>query len=346
MSMTDVTVVGAGPIGLATAIFAAQAGLSAVVLDAGPRDGDKACGEGLMPGTKPLLDQLGIDPPGHPLEGVVYAQGAHRVEHRFPGPAGRGVRRTALREALLRKAVDLGVQVREEKYTSLTQTKDEVCLTTEQGATLTSRYAIGCDGLHSKVAQDMGVVKAVPRSAKRYGLRQHFFVKPWSSLIEVYYSKDAEVYITPVSDNTVGVAVLGRKGVNLETAVAGIPQLHTRLAGAEPASTLRGAGPFPHRARTQRVGRVLLVGDSGGYVDAITGEGLRVGFAQALAAIEALAIDTPAGYPKAWKKVTREFRVLTKGLVALASSPLRSSIVPLAHALPGLFGVVVNRLAR
>lgn len=346
MSTTDVIIVGAGPIGLATAIFAAQAGLHTLVLDGGPRDGDKACGEGLMPGTKPLLDELGIDPPGHPLEGVVYAQGTKRVEHRFPGPAGRGVRRTALRDALVAKALELGVEVREEKYVSLTQTSDEVSVTTDGGDTLSARYVIGCDGLHSKVAADMGVVKAVPRSAKRYGLRQHFFAKPWSSLIEVYYSKDAEVYITPVSVDTVGVAVLGRKGVNLDTAVAGIPELHSRLRGAEPASTLRGAGPFPHRARTQRQGRVLLVGDSGGYVDAITGEGLRVGFAQARAAIDAIARNAPGNYPTAWKSVTREFRLLTKGLVALASSPLRSSIVPLASSLPGLFGLIVNRLAR
>jgi len=35
--------VGAGPIGLATAIFARQAGLGVTVLDGGPTDGDKAC---------------------------------------------------------------------------------------------------------------------------------------------------------------------------------------------------------------------------------------------------------------------------------------------------------------
>ena len=346
MSTTDITIVGAGPIGLATAIFARQAGLTTRVLDGGPADGDKACGEGLMPGTAPLMAQLGIDPPGHPLEGVVYAQGTKRVEHRFPGAPGKGVRRTQLREALLKKATDSGVSITREKYVSLEQDEQSVIVTTDSGETHTSRYVIGCDGLHSSVAADLGVVKPVPRSAKRYGLRQHFATPPWSSLIEVYYSKDAEVYITPVSVDTVGVAVLGRKGVNLEHAVAGIPDLAARLAGAAPASTLRGAGPFPHKARTQRTGRVLLVGDSGGYVDAITGEGLRVGFAQARAAIDSLKSDSPWRYPRAWKKVTREFRVLTQGLVALASSPLRGSIVPLAHAVPSLFGVIVNRLAR
>ncbi len=94
------------------------------------------------------------------------------------------------------------------------------------------------------------------------------------------------------------------------------------------------------------MGRVLLVGDAAGYVDAITGEGLRVGFAQAREAIRAIATERPGDYPRRWRAVTRDFRVLTRGLVMLASSPLRGSIVPLARALPRVFGIVVNRLAR
>jgi len=70
VSTLDLVIVGAGPAGLATAIFARQAGLSVCVLDGGPTDGDKACGEGLMPGVAPLLAELGIDPPGEELVGV------------------------------------------------------------------------------------------------------------------------------------------------------------------------------------------------------------------------------------------------------------------------------------
>ena len=140
--------------------------------------------------------------------------------------------------------------------------------------------------------------------------------------------------------------MLGPKGVNLEETVAAIPEISQHLEGATSVSELRGAGPFPHRVRKARVGRVVLVGDAAGYVDAITGEGLRVGFAQAREAISAIADNRLASYPRRWRVVTREFRVLTRGLVLLASSPLRRSIVPLARALPSVFGMVVNRLAR
>ena len=47
--MRDLVVAGGGPVGLATALYAAHAGLDVVVRE--PRTGpiDKACGEGLMP---------------------------------------------------------------------------------------------------------------------------------------------------------------------------------------------------------------------------------------------------------------------------------------------------------
>ncbi len=43
----DVLVAGAGPVGLATAIYAAKSGLEVVVADPRSGDMDKACGEGL-----------------------------------------------------------------------------------------------------------------------------------------------------------------------------------------------------------------------------------------------------------------------------------------------------------
>ena len=54
----------------------------------------------------------------------------------------------------------------------------------------------------------------------------------------------------------------------------------------------------------------------------------------------------PQDYPAAWAKVTRDFRVLTSGLVRAASSPLRGGIVPLAARAPWLYSAAVERLAR
>ena len=100
----DVLVVGGGPVGLAAAIEARLAGLSALVLEPRPGPVDKACGEGLMPGALRSLHRLGVDPDGYPLAGIAYVGGPRRVEHRFSEGVGRGVRRTVLHAARAARA--------------------------------------------------------------------------------------------------------------------------------------------------------------------------------------------------------------------------------------------------
>src|SRR6185437_3469572 len=98
----------------------------------------------------------------------------------------------------------------------------------------------------------------------------------------------AEAYVTPVSDDLVGVAVLGPgDGTRFEGWLPEFPELYGRLAGAEPATAVRGAGPLRQRATRRVAGRALLVGDASGYVDALTGEGISLGLAHARAAVAA-----------------------------------------------------------
>ena len=336
----DLIVAGGGPVGLAAAIEARLAGLTVVVVEPRADVIDKACGEGLMPGAVPLLARLGVDPPGMPLRGVSYRSGSHRADHRFSVGEGRGVRRTTLHAALAARASELGVEHQTDKVAQITQDATGV-----NAAGLRGRWMFGCDGLHSRVRREIGVELPPGRRGRRYGVRQHFEVAPWSDLIEVHWSRRVEAYVTPVADDTVGIALLGRPGLDFAAELAAIPAL-AFLGEAMPASSLRGAGALRQRTSRRHVGRVLLVGDASGYVDAITGEGLRLGFAQARAAVDAVVHGRPGGYEDAWTTISRDFRVLTTGLVGLASSPLRPAIVPLAHALPRAYGGIVDRLAR
>ena len=345
----DVIVVGGGPIGLAAAIEARLEGLSVAVIEPRPGTIDKACGEAVMPGAVAALARLGVFPEGHTIAGFRYldAKGAS-MAHRFGSGTGIGVRRTALHDALTSRAAELGVIRIEAKVSALEQDADSVTV-----AGLRGRWLLGCDGLHSSVRRLADLERKPARTStgadrRRYGLRQHFEVSPWTDLVEVHWGKAAEIYVTPIGSELVGVAVLGPQHTDFAAALAATPALRQRLAGASPVNELRGAGPLRQRTAARSRGRVILVGDASGYVDALTGEGIRVGLAQAHEAIAAILPDGGGAraYERASARATRDFRIITTALLTAAQSPVRGAIVPLARTLPGVFGAAVDRLAR
>src|SRR5882762_7612553 len=57
---SGVLVIGGGPAGLAVAIAARRKGFDVTVADGAKPPIDKACGEGLMPGTVTALRELGV----------------------------------------------------------------------------------------------------------------------------------------------------------------------------------------------------------------------------------------------------------------------------------------------
>jgi flavin-dependent dehydrogenase len=118
------------------------------------------------------------------------------------------------------------------------------------------------------------------------------------------------------------------------------------LAGASRGQA-RGCGPLRQVVSRRVAGRVLLVGDAAGYEDALTGEGISLAVKQAAAAVDAIVDDAPSSYEAAWHRVTRNYRLLTRGLV-LASTPTlaRRAIVPAAATLPAVFQSAVNVLAH
>lgn len=343
----DVLVVGGGPVGLAAALEARRAGLSALVVEPRGTPVDKACGEGLMPRAVELLRRWDVDPDGRPLAGIAYVRDDLRAEHRFAGSPGRGVRRTVLHAALAARAEAAGVDRLTARVGDLRQDAGGVT-----AAGVRARWLLGCDGLHSAVRRLArleapargGPAAARSRSGRRFGVRRHYRVAPWTDLVEVHWGRHAEAYVTPVGPDLVGVALLGPAPVDVDAELAAMPALAARLVGAPVDAADRGAGPLRQRTRARTAGRVLLVGDASGYVDALTGEGLRLGFAQAVAAVAHL--DDPAGYERAWTAATRDYRMLTSTLVAVATSPLRGALVPAAVRLPPVFAGAVERLAR
>jgi flavin-dependent dehydrogenase len=414
--MIDVLVAGGGPVGLATAICCAQAGMSVVVAEPRGAPIDKACGEGVMPAAVRRRATLGVTPDGYPLRGIRYVDAAHQADARFRHGDGLGVRRTVLHAALAARAAALGIPVLPAKVTTFTQNAGHVT-----AAGVEARYLVAADGLHSTIRRALerdahaagnGALSRPRPGARtappsRYGLRKHYRVAPWTDLVEVHWTPDAEAYVTPVSADVVGVALLfakrsrdfslpqaahrdmppqsarrhsdpadtaatarsgrgdavllhadpvsssgtrengGADDIDFKLRLAAFPALLDRLTDAAPASELRGAGPMRQDVRRRVHGHVLLVGDASGYVDALTGEGLGVGLAQAEALAACLAADRPADYERAWRRASGPAWRFTAGLLWSRNQPLLGPrLVPFAQHFPWIFTTLVNHIAE
>lgn len=341
----DYAIVGGGPAGLAVAIEAALAGKSAVIVERCRGAVDKACGEGLMPPGVVKLRALGVEIPAsgcHPFTGIRYLDGEVIAEATFAevasGGTGLGVRRLALSEAMFTRAAALGVTLYQgTEAMGWAEDAGGVTLETTRGP-VRARWLVAADGLHSRVRKDAGI-EATPLSSagRRLGIRRHFTVKPWSDKVEVWWGDGVEAYVTPVGPERVGVAFLwsGGKG-NHEAFLHHFPTLAARLGAAE--STVRGAGPFGVRVSRRTKGRVLLVGDAAGYLDALTGEGLSLAFESAEALVRATIAGAPDRYEADWTRITRRHLFLTGLLLQVARRPwLRRRMVKALRRFPSGF---------
>ncbi|MGW0552407.1 NAD(P)/FAD-dependent oxidoreductase [Streptomyces altiplanensis] len=336
--MIDLLVAGGGPAGLATAIHAASAGMEVVVIEPRAAPVDKACGEGIMPGGVRALEALGVRVGGRALNGIRYVDGRHRAQAVFSDGHGLGVRRTELHAALARRAAEAGVEILTGRVGEVRQSTDAV---TAGG--LRARWLAAADGLHSPLRHSLGL-DLPSRRPRRFGLRRHYRVAPWTDFVEVHWSVSGEAYVTPVGDGLVGVAVLSTAKRGFDAHLARFPHLLPLLEGPC-AGPVRGAGPLRQRARRRTAGRVLLVGDAAGYTDALTGEGIALALASAEAAVRCLRAGRPQAYERHWRRLSFRHRLLTEGLVRMSGHAAAARlVVPAAARMPSVFAAAVRVL--
>jgi flavin-dependent dehydrogenase len=302
---------------------------------------DKACGEGLMPHAIELVRRLGVEPAGKPFHGITYRDDRGRsVTARFRGGAGRGVRRTALHAGLLEAATAAGVRLEHGDIGSVSQDALSV-----HCSGFRSRYLAAADGLHSPIRAALGLARP-SNGARRWGIRRHILMAPWSDCVEVYWSDHTEAYVTPVADDCVGIAILTTRKGGFDEHFDAFPALRERVNGQAHGPD-RAAGPLRQRVRNRTAGRVMLVGDAAGYVDALTGEGLGIAFGAAELLVECVTADRPQDYDRRWRGMSRRYRVLTAAVLQATATPaVRSRIVPAAAHFPGVFRRAVNLLAE
>ena len=339
---TDVFIIGGGPAGLAAAIAARQRGFNVTIADGARPPVDKACGEGLMPHTFSALRDLGISlsaSDGFPFHGLRFWERNTSAEADFPEEHGLGVRRVVLHQVLLERAQSMGVRL-------LWQTpvigicNDEVLLA---GGTICARWIVGADGVSSRVRQWCGLNHQT-HGAHRYASRGHYRVEPWSRHVEVYWGECAQAYVTPVGVRAVCVAVVSRcPGVRLSSLQEKFPELARRLDHATCIGAERGAVTVTRQLKSVHRGAVALVGDASGSVDAIAGDGLNLGFRQALALATAMQAGDLGAYQQAHRRLARRPSCMARLMLLLDSrAALRRRTIAALAAHPEVF----SRLLR
>lgn len=352
-ALVDVVVVGGGPAGAAAAAGLARRGAAVVLVEASEHPRPKACAEYASPRIVEELARIGLLPEAWrqtavPLDGMELHAGGHRVRIASADRRGRrsawGLDRTRFDARLAEHASASGATVLERtKTTGLLHERGRVAgvrLTRPDGRdeTLRADWVIGADGARSNVARMAGV-EARLRVPRRLGLVAHY--EPIEGLAdhgEMHAAHGWYVGLAPVSGAlNVGMALpmdpAGPAEARWARAIAGLPAVAERLAGARRIGPIRGAAPIGHRVTRTAGPGWLLVGDAAGFVDPFTGEGIHRALRGARAAADAIAAggDVAARYADERRR-------------AFAAKSALSWLVQGFLAVPGLLGHAVGRL--
>jgi flavin-dependent dehydrogenase len=318
MVKTDVAIAGGGPAGLAAAIAARRKGLSVAVFEGVASKGpvDKCCGEGLMPDALEALGELGVEIPASarmPIGGVRFIECGHAAEARFFGQIGAGVRRTTLHSILMEHAREAGAllyfgrPVRGLAFGGILAGDEEV----------RCRWIVGADGSQSAMRRAAGL-ESPSVCQRRFGLRRHFRIEPWTDLVEAYWAHRVQAFVAPVGESEILVAILSSDPhLRYPEALRLFPALEARLGGARATSNVRGSLTASRRLDRVATHNLALLGDASGSVDSVTGLGLCMSFQQAVALGEAMANEDLSFYATEHHRLAKRPRMMESVMLSM-----------------------------
>ncbi|HEX9610198.1 MAG TPA: NAD(P)/FAD-dependent oxidoreductase [Candidatus Limnocylindria bacterium] len=311
MRHVDLLVVGAGPAGSALAASMSRAGASVLLIESSRHPRPKACAEYASPRIIEELARIGLPPDDWtdaavPLDGMRLHAGGRATIVRYADRSGPrsawGVERQMFDARLASHAAECGAELRVRSSAVRLETaggrvrgawiRDRA---TGRENLVTADWTVGADGVRSTIARLVGVERPV-RFPRRLGLVAHYSgVDGLTDHGEMHVGAGGYVGLAPVpgGELNVGMALplegrLGSSRSRFEGAIAAIPAVAQRLAGARRVTPIRGAAPIGHRVSRVAGPGWLLIGDAAGFVDPFTGEGIHRALRSARAAADAL----------------------------------------------------------
>lgn len=331
MTLTaDVIVAGAGPAGAVAARALASSGLSTLVVDRAAFPRNKPCGGGISVRVLkrfPWLESALVGVDVHRvsrlhLEGPRHASLSLATDD----PAVLLIRRVEFDHALVRAAAAAGARIESGfEIAQVTAGADGVTLQARDGRRCSAPFVVAADGVHSVIAKRTGVNSRWPRTHLAIDMMEE---TPAATLraerpdvlwvAYAYNGLDGYAYVFPKSAHVnVGIGCL-LSHFDREVDAPPYALQERFVASLVDRGVLHGrsdrrcftpflipvGGPLPQTA----AGRVLFAGDAGGFVNAITAEGIYYAMAsgelagRAVAACRDLGPDaTGRAYERAWR---------------------------------------------
>lgn len=314
--MDDVIIVGAGPAGALAATMLARAGARVRVFDRARFPRPKLCGDTLNPGALRILAaHMSLDSivgKSLPLDGMLLT-GPREVQVRGHYPAGvtgRSISRRELDALLMTEAVRAGAEVIDNACvtTPVLDASGQVVavrVKTSGGAAREhrARMIIAADGRASRLGRMLRLVTC-PATPRRWAIGGYFSgVEQLMPAGEMHVRAGHYIGVAPLPGglaNACLVVPYQRGGALrdpqrvLTDALSDDEQLAPRFREARLIERPDVLGPMALDARAVGVPGLLLAGDASGFIDPMTGDGLRFALRGAVLAAT-VTLDVLAG---------------------------------------------------
>jgi 2-polyprenyl-6-methoxyphenol hydroxylase-like FAD-dependent oxidoreductase len=339
---TDVLIVGAGPVGLATAAALTGAGVDVTVVDRAATAAHTSRAAVVHAHTLEVLDRIGAAAPlaaaGIPAPRFTIRDRDRTLvpisfvdlPTRFP--YALMVPQSTTEAVLHDRLVAAGGRV-ERGYEAVGLSGGTV--TFANGESVTARYVVAADGMHSTVRGLAGIGFGDPSSGGESFTLADVKVDggPPRDEVVLYFSRSGMVVWAPLPDGTVRIVA----------AVDDAPE-HPGTAYVQSLLDHRGPARSPahvadvvwgsrfrvhHRvADTFRAGPVLLAGDAGHVHSPAGGQGMNLGLKDGLALADALTKALRSGSEASLDRYAAERRPVAQAVVGFASQLTRLATVP------------------
>ena len=304
--MYDVIVCGAGPAGSVAATVLARGGARVLLLDRARFPRDKLCGDTINPGTIAILRRLGLaegfEASALPVDGmIVTGERGVRVRCAYGhGVHGLAILRRYLDLALVRGAAAAGARVEEGVLVRGPLLDTDAVEPRVRGIVIAGRdgrdlrvpapIVIAADGRRSRLALPLGLTRH-PRRPRRWAIGAYFEnVAGVTSYGEMHIRRGRYLGVAPVPSGLTNVCLVvprpstwlraGRADLDdpsavLRQAIDRDGALRERFAGARMTAPPVVLGPLAVDAAAPGVPGLLLAGDAAGFIDPMTGDGMR-----------------------------------------------------------------------